>query len=264
MAALALVLLWLAAAPAPLAREPRLAAALDLVALDVAFLDARRLAVLSDESLSLYAIEGARLVLTARLALPGEHVRARAAAAQLRLVPGEEACWAISSRRSGATLFTWSGGRLAAIGGAEAIPPTVLPSGTSPEGARFEAGTNRIRLGASVVLRLASSRLSVAADGALLVGGEPEPGGRRIGDALADIGDGRVAASSPAPPSGQDEIHVFSLADPSAPALATWPVAGRLRAIAAWSGPGARLLAVAADTPDGPSLRVDALLGDDP
>ena len=105
-------------------RSTRARQALDLTPLDVAFLDADRVFVLSEDMVSLYRIEAGGLVLVSRLALPGAPARARAAAGMLRVVPQDGACWALSNRRGGATLFNVEGDRLAAVAGAEAIPPT--------------------------------------------------------------------------------------------------------------------------------------------
>lgn len=259
MAVLALFLLALAGPGAPFDREPILSASLDLPTLDLAFLDARRLAVLSEDWLSLYELADGRLRRTARLALPGERLRARATAGLLRLVPGEDACWVVSNRRTGATLFTWTGSRLAALFGAEAIPPTALPAGAPAEGARFLAGTNRIGLGPALVLRLASSGLGVATDGALLVDGEPDALGLRSGDALADLGEGLFATSGEAPPSGTDEVRLLSREGATLRRLESWPVEGRIRALAARRDGDAAVLAVATDTPLGPRLLIDAL-----
>lgn len=261
MAALALLLLCLAGPGAPFERQPQLDAPLEVATLDLAFLDARRLVVLSEERLSLYELRHGQLRQTARLALPGEHVRVRATAGLLRLVPGEEACWVLSNRRTGATLFTWTGGRLAALAGAEAIPPTALPRGAPAEGARFQAGTTHIALGQGLRLRIAESGLGVATDGSLLLEGEPDALGLRSGDALADLGGGLFATSGEAPPSGSDEIRLLAREAAVVRQLQAWPVEGRIRALAAGRDGDRRLLAVATDTPLGPRLAIDALHG---
>lgn len=230
----------------------------ELGALDLAFLDQDRLVVLSEDTLTLYRLSGTRLERGARLSLPGEPLAARAPAGILRVVQGEGACWAATNRRSGATLFTVDGGRLVAVGGAEAIPPSVLPPGAEAQGARFQPGTNLLEAGPLPLLRVAQG-LAVARDGVLLLGGEPEASGRRCGDALADLGPGRWIASGAAPPSDRDELQVLRLDGDRVLQVAAFPFEGRIRALAARPGPAGTLVAVATDTAPGPRLALFVL-----
>jgi len=257
--ALARLLLLACVAPSVLLQE-RVRAELDLAALDLAFLDHERLMVLSDDALTLYRLAGARLERQARLALPGEPLAARAPAGLLRVVPGENACWAATNRRSGATLLTVDDGRLAAVGGAEAIPPTALPGPAPVEGARFQAGTSVLRVGALQLLRLTEG-LAVASNGELLIAGEPEATGRRAGDALAAVGPGLWLASGAEPPSDLDELLVLRGDGARVLVAAAFPVEGRIRALAARRGAAGALVAVATETPRGPRLVVFDLTG---
>ncbi len=247
-----------AVAPATLAR-----ARLDGPALDVAFLDETRLLVLSEDALHLYRVDGDALVRDGRLLLPGERVQARWPAGLLRAVPGEGACWAMSNRRSGATLFTLDGQRLAAVAGAEAIPPTALPAGAAPEGVRFLRGSNTLALGASHLLRLVSSGAAIAPDGTLLLDGQADTSGTRAGDALADLSGGVLATTAPSPPSETDEIRLLRRDASATHLVLAWPEAGRVRALAALPQKGRDWLAVATDTDSGSSLRLVVVPGTD-
>jgi hypothetical protein len=253
-------LLLLACLAAPLQLDERLRVELDLGALDLAFLDHERLAVLSEDALTVYRLVGTQLEREARLPLPGEPLPARAGAGLLRVVPGEAACWAASNRRSGATLFRLEGGRLFAVAGAEAIPPSALPAGAPAEGARLRPSTNLLQAGSLRLLRL-GERLAVASDGALLVDGEPEAGGRRSGDALAGLGSGLWIGSGDAPPSDVDELRILRLEGDRVVELAAFPVQGRIRALASRPGPAGPIVAVAADTLRGAQLAIFELAG---
>jgi hypothetical protein len=241
-------------------RSTRARQALDLTPLDVAFLDADRVFVLSEDTLSLYRIESTGLALLSRLALPGAPARSRAAAGMLRVVPQDGACWALSNRRAGATLFNVEGDRLAAVAGAEAIPPTAFGTQeASPDGVRFVAGTNLLAVGGEALLRFAGHGDAVERDGVLRLGGAPDRAGRRAGNAMAVIDDRLVAVSSPGPPGGMDEIRILERneTDP----IDAWPTGGSIRGLAARSvSAGAADLAVAVESEQGPSLEILGLL----
>jgi hypothetical protein len=251
----ALLFLLLAAVSVP-ERTLVARAALEEPALDVAFLDAKRLFVLSAASLSLYRLESDGLVREAQLPLPGEALRVRAAAGLLRVIAGESACWATTNARTGATLFTLDGGRLAAVAGADAIPPTALPPGSPSEGARYAEGTNEIALAHTRLLRLTSNGIAVGPSGELVLNGEPEASGLRMGDALADVGPRLFLATSPAAPADTDEVRLLRRADPGIELVLAWAEPGRVRALAALTAGDATLVAVALDTARGPTLGV--------
>jgi hypothetical protein len=254
----ALLALLLCASEPVVTRSTRIRQALDVTPLDIAFLDRERLFVLSDETLSLYRIDAARLTLLSRLALPGAPVRARAAAGMLRVVVQDGACWALSNRREGATLFNLEGDRLLAVAGAEAIPATAFgASADSADGVRFVAGTNLFAVGEAALLRFAAEDDGVERDGTLRLGGQPDVAGRRVGDALAVLDDRIVAVSSAAPPSGADEVRLLHR-DEAAP-IESWTTKGRIRALAAHPSTAATLLAVAIEDDPAPVIEILAL-----
>ena len=236
---------------------------LDVRPLDVAFLDADRLFLLSEETLSLYRIDAAQLTLLSRLALPGVPLRARAAGGMLRVVAQDGACWALSNRRAGATLFSLDGDRLVAVAGADAIPPTAFgPGDASPEGISFVAGTNLLAIGDAALLRFAGDGDAIDRDGTLRLRGEPDALGRRAGDALAVLDERYLAVSAGGPPDASDEVHILDrdVADP----VVTWATKGRVRAIARRPTIGATMeMAVAVDAEQGPMLEIVGLRWDD-
>ena len=236
-------------------RSVRVHQALDVAPLDLAFLDAERLFVLSDETLFLYRVQGERLVSLSRLALPGAPARARAAAGMLRVVARDGACWALSNRRAGATLFSVEGDRLAAVAGAEAIPPTAFGGkDAAPAGVRFLAGTNLLAVGDATFLRFAGDGNAVGPDGTITLDAELDPAGRRAGDALAVLDVGLVAASGHGPPDAPDELRLIRRGE--AEPVAAWPTPGRVRALGAHSGGGAASLAIAFETTQGAVLEI--------
>lgn len=254
---MAFLLAFLLGASAPtVERSLRTHQPLDVTPLDVAFLDADRLFVLSDETLSLYRIDVPQLTLLSRLALPGAPLRARAAGGMLRVVAQDGACWALSNRRAGATLFSLDGDRLVAVTGADAIPPTAFgPGDALPEGIRFVAGTNLLAVGNAALLRFAGDGDAIERDGTLRLRGEPDALGRRAGDALAVLDDRHLAVSAGGPPGGSDEVRILDreAADP----VVTWPTKGRVRAIARRPTIGAAVeLAVAVEAEQGPMLEM--------
>ncbi len=254
----ALICLVLAASGLTIERSVRARQPLEVLPLDVAFLDADRLFVLSDETMSLYRIEGARLLSVSRLALPGAPVRARAPAGMLRVVARDGACWAVSNRRGGATLFDLEGDRLVVVAGAEAIPPTAFGGNeAAPDGVRFVAGSNLLAVGETRRLRFAGDGDGVGPDGTLLLGGEPDASGRRAGDALAVLDDRFVVVSGLAPPGDWDEIRLLRRGE--ADAVAAWPTRGRIRALAARSAGGSTAIAVAVETTQGGVLELQEL-----
>jgi hypothetical protein len=237
-------------------RSLRTHQSLDVTPLDVAFLDADRLFLLSEETLSLYRMDSARLTLLSRLALPGVPLRARAAGGMLRVVAQDGACWALSNRRAGATLFSLDGDRLVAVAGADAIPPTAFgPGEASPEGIRFVAGTNLLAVGDAALLRFAGDGDAIERDGTLRLRGEPDALGRRAGDALAVLDERHLAVSAGRPPDGSDEVRILDrgVAEP----VVTWSTKGRVRAIARRPTIGAPMeLAVAVEAERGPILEI--------
>ncbi|HET7293680.1 MAG TPA: hypothetical protein VFM88_14745 [Vicinamibacteria bacterium] len=247
-------LLLLAAQGFGLEREVRAVQLLEASPLDVAFLDAERLLVLTADAMWLYRLQGETLSRLSSLALPGAPVKARAAAGLLRVVTQEGACWALSNRRAGATLFSVEGERLVAVVGAEAIPPTAFGLHGSPAGVRFLPGTNLLAVGDSAYLRFEGEGSGVRPDGTLVVDGEPDPAGRRAGDALAILDDGLVVTSGDGPPDAPDEVLLLRRGQ--AEAEASWPTPGRVRALAARPGDGAASLAVAFDTAAGAVLEI--------
>lgn len=236
-------------------RSVRVRQALDVTPLDVAFLDAERLLVLSDEATFLYRVQGDRLMSLSRLGLPGAPVRARKAAGMLRVVVQDGVCWALSNRRAGASLLSVEGDRLAAVAGAEAIPPTAFAGRDAwPAGVRFFPGTNLLEVGETTLLRFAGDGNGVGTDGAILLDGEPDPAGRRAGDALAVLDAGLVAVSGPGPSDAPDEVRVIRRGE--AEPMAAWPTAGPVRALAARAGSGAASLAVAFEAAQGAVLEI--------
>jgi hypothetical protein len=112
-------------------------------------------------------------------------------------------------------------------------------------------------VGEAALLRFAPEDDGVERDGTLRLGGQPDVSGRRVGDALAVLDDRIVAVSSPAPPSGADEVRLLHR-DEAAP-VESWTTKGRIRALAAHPSTAATLLAVAIEDDPAPVIEILAL-----
>ena len=217
--------------------------------LDMAFLDATDLLVLSPDALSLYRLEDADLRLLDREPLPGPHRPVRAPGGLVVLADGAAFCWALTSGMPRAALFTVSRQGLDLQSDAAAVPwPNV------PGGVRFRRDTNLLEAdmpgleGPLLRLLPGDEPMAVGARGELRMTGRPASS-LRLGPALAPLWPGLVGAASPLPPGASDEVLVFT---PSAPpeVIARFGVPGAVRALAARALGRKRMLAAAIEAPD--------------
>jgi hypothetical protein len=252
--AIAIVLLGAAAPPAP-PPPPRLTASGDIAvvaatrsaslaepALAVAFLDDSRLAVLSPFSISVHKLDRSRFVPLARRELPFPRATVRTPGGVL--LPGDDACWALTNGMTRAVLYALEGDRLVERGDAEALP---WPE--AAHGVRFREGTNLLEDGQALLLTPRVDGLAVDA-AARLVGLSPavEPGPPRVGGALAALGGGRVAVSSAAPPGTPDRIQVFERRGDGLQKRGEIALEGTVRALAVRRSPSALRIAAAVET----------------
>jgi hypothetical protein len=170
--------------------------------LDVSLLAEDRLAVLSEEAMSLYRRDGQALKREGHLVHSGPLLAVRAPAGCIRAVESERAVWVAANHLPGARLFTWEGSRLAETQQADALPG----------GLRYRPGTNLLELGEAQVVRVRQG-LAVSGDGRLgiLDGGAPAWTAVRVGDAVARPWPRIAAASSTRPPGGADALGFYDL-----------------------------------------------------
>ena len=200
----------------------------------VALLDADRLVLLSDDALALYRWDNTALVELGREPLPGPLLPTRSPAGLMVLVENESALWVLGSRSPAAVLYGVEPAGLVKRLEAQAIP---FPA--APEGLRYRPGTNLIEgplpgLGDGPFAAVAGDGLAVSSDGALRRTGraESELEPMRVGTALATVG-ALTFASSPVPPGGSDLLTLIRPQDASPRSLASVPIDGTIRALAA-------------------------------
>jgi hypothetical protein len=220
---------------------------LEGMVLDMAFVEAERLAVLGSDGVSLFRIEASGLNRESRQPLPGPLATVRAPGGMLRASRDRD-LWAASSRSPRAVLFSAQGGRLTPRAEADALP---WPG--SSVGLHYRPGTNLIDadipgLGPGPLLAAlpVDPPLAVAADGELRVGTPrgPRPAGLRAGPALAALWPGLVAAASPDPPGGEDGVLLLACEGEQVRIAERIRVDGAVRALAARAeGESARLVA---------------------
>ena len=217
----------------------------------LAFAGEDRLLVLFDDALALYRRDGMALRLESRRDLAGPLVPVRFPGGLLRATETESACWAMTSRAPRATLFSFDGGRLAAVQQADAVP---WPRAAA--GVRFRSGTNLLEAGlpgleGPVVAMEPEQGWVVQADGLLARAGTSELAGARTraGAALTSVWPGLLAAAAPDPPGERDRILLFR--DSSLAVAGSVPVDGAVRALAARRHGGNALLAAALEEPTG-------------
>lgn len=242
--AIAIVLLGAAARPTP-PPPPRLTASGDVAVLAatrsasiaepplaVAFLDDTRIAVLSPFSISVQKLDRSRFVPVARRELPYPRSTVRTPGGVL--LPGDDACWALTNGMTRAVLYALEGEKLVERGDAEALP---WPE--AAHGVRYREGTNLLEGGGSLLLTPWIDGLAVDGAGRLVAlsptseAASATPASPRVGGALAALGDGRVAVSSPAPPGAPDRIQVFERQGDVLKKRGEIAVEGSVRALAA-------------------------------
>jgi hypothetical protein len=213
----------------------------------LAFAGGDRLLVLLDDALALYRRDGLALRLESRRDLAGPLAPVRFSGGILRATETESACWAMTSRTPQATLFSFDGGRLAAVQQADAVP---WPRATS--GVRFRPGTNLLEaalpgIEGPVLAMEAEQGWVVQAGGLLARAGSAELAGARTrtGAAIASLWPGLLAAASPDPPGEHDRILL--LRDSTLAVAGSIPVDGAVRALAAHRKGGTALLAAAVE-----------------
>jgi hypothetical protein len=217
-------------------------------ALAVAFLDDTRVAVLSPFSISIQKLDRSRFVPLARRELPYPRSTVRTPGGVL--LPGDDACWALTSGMTRAVLYALEGERLVERGDAE-----VLPWPEAPHGVRFREGTNLLEGGDALFLTPRIDGLAVDAAGRLVaISATFEPASAtsaspRVGGALAVLGDGRVAVSSPVLPGASDRIQVFERQGDALKKRGEIAVEGTVRALAARRSPAALRIAAAVESP---------------
>jgi hypothetical protein len=216
-------------------------------ALAVAFLDDTRVAVLSPFSISVQKLDRARFVPVARRELPFPRSTVRTPGGVL--LPGDDACWALTSGMTRAVLYALEGERLVERADAE-----VLPWPEAAHGVRFREGTNLLEDGEALLLMPRMDGLAVDSAGRLValpptVDHSPATAASpRVGGALAALGGGRVAVSSPAPPGSPDRIQVFERRGDELEKRGEIAVEGTVRALAARRSPAALRIAAAIET----------------
>jgi hypothetical protein len=241
------------AAPSPngFALSLERSVALDEPVLALAWIDDARLAVLFADSVALYRIEAASLRRTAHHALDGPLSAVRRPGG--RLVPGDDAFWALSSRMPHAVLYAIDGDRLEARAQA-----TALPWPGAPEGLRYREGTDLLETRDGLLLVPPIAGLAVDPEGRVLVAGPDALVATtlRAGPAIAVLETGLVAAASAASPGTTDTIQVLRPEDGDVLADEAFPVSGAVRALAARAvGPDFRLVA-AVELEHGGELRL--------
>jgi hypothetical protein len=215
--------------------------------LALAFLDDTRLAVLSPYSISVHKLDRSRFVPVARRELPFPRSTVRTPGGVL--LPGDDACWALTSGMTRAVLYALEGDRLVERGDAE-----VLPWPEAAHGVRFREGTNLLEDGPSLLLTPRMDGLAVDAAARLVaLSSTAEPGpvpaaSPRVGGALARLGDGRVAVTALAAPGTPDRIQVFERRGDELQKRGEIAVEGSVRALAARRSPNALRLAAAVET----------------
>lgn len=224
---------------------------IDGPALDIAFVENDVVAVLLDGGVALYRREGAALRRTDHRSLESSlAVRAPAGI----IVAETGAFWVGTNRAKEAILFAAEGGRLQETQRAAALP---FPG--SPQGARFDEGTNLVevtvpRLGSGPHLRAGSGSTpwAIAPDGRLgtAAAGWTET---RVGSAAAELWPGTWIASSLKPPAHGDALSMIRLDGPPT-VVASFPAPSSVTAIGA-RGSGDLALVVAAVT-DGEQHRL--------
>jgi hypothetical protein len=258
-APLAIAIVLLGAAP-PAPPPPRLTASGDVAivsatrsaalaepALAVAFLDDNRVAVLSPFSISLHKLDRSRFVPVTRRELPFPRATVRTPGGVL--LPGDDACWALTSGMTRAVLYALEGDRLVERGDAEALP---WPE--AAHGLRFREGTNLLEDGGTLLLTPRVDGFAVNA-AARLVELSPtvEPGAvpaasPRVGGTLAGLGGGRVAVSSPSAPGTPDRIQIFERRGDGLQKRGEIALEGTVRALAARRSRSALRIAAAVET----------------
>jgi hypothetical protein len=225
---------------------------LPLRALDVAFLGADRLVVLDAAEVALLALDDGQVTVLSRRALPGPLEVVRAPGGLLQASERESAVWAMTSRSAQPVLFAVEGAELVERQRADAMP---FPG--CPRGLRFRSGTNLIEgevegLGAGPFLDVAAAdaTFAVSPEGRLLSAERPETA-PRVGPTLAPLWPGLLAASLPSSPGQDDAVVIF--APSAAVPVATCPVPGPVRAVAARVHGDTARLAVAFDETEGRS-----------
>jgi hypothetical protein len=220
--------------------------------LDLAFVGAERLLVLTERAVILYRLEPAAFVRLDERPLRAESV-VRAPAGILLAAPAEKAAWAATNLAPGAVRFSIEGDRLSQGESAAALP---WPEGT--RAAAFREGTNLVEadvrdLGAGPHLRIgaAPSPWAIAPDGRLGLAGIGWTQ-TRVGSAAVQVWAGAFLASSSEAPGTSDFVSFVRVSgeDREAPA-ASVPVAGIIRAMAARAADSGNATAVVAVTVEG-------------
>lgn len=196
--------------------------------LDLAFLDADRLLVLSPDEVSLYRWTGDGLSLLARRPLPGPLTPVRTPGGLLVTSAKPDSFWALTSRAARAAFISVEGSRLVERQQADTVP---WPA--APQGLRYLPGTNLIEgapapFGTGPVLDL-DSAAAISAERRLLCVGCRD---QRVGLGLADLWPGFLAVSSPAPPGAQDSLIVLEHTEAGLHTRLRVPVDGGVRALA--------------------------------
>ncbi len=205
--------------------------------LDVAFLSAERIAILTPETVSVYRPESTGLSLESRGELPGPSLVVRRPAGIP--FPGDgDTLWALTNRSPRATLYALEGRQVVKRGEAQALP---WPG--APRGLLYRPGTDLLEgpvegLGAGPFLALSrgGERVAVSPEGGLITLGGVDESGVRVGPTLAWPFPGILVASSAAPPGEADALVFFELHEGALSVLEPVPVQGSVRALAARRG----------------------------
>lgn len=219
----------------------------------LALLDGERFVLLAGDALALYRWDDAGLAELAREPLPGPSLPVRSPSGLLLLVENESALWVLRNRSPGAVLYGLEGGVLVKRLEAQAVP---FPD--APQGLRYRAGTNLIEgplpgLGDGPFVAATLDGLAVSPDGLLLAASSfagadlVEP--MRVGSALATIGELAVV-TSPLPPGEEDRLMLVTWQDTPRALLASLPIEGAVRAVAARQLPNGVQVVAAVQHPE--------------
>lgn len=216
-----------------------LSALLDERVLALAWLDDRRLLLLTARAIELYEWDGSSAVALGRRSLPEPLAKVRFAAGLLHVDARGTSAWALTSGMAQALHVRVRDRHLEELGRAPTLPWPRLARGLTfrPGSALIEAEPSELGDGPFVALEPGLEDLAVAADGALLMTATPRvrSSGVRVGPALARLSDGWIAAASPQPPEPERDAILLLQRGAEGPVergrLAT---AGAVRALAAF------------------------------